>query len=223
MKRSYLKIKKITTFLHQCIRSDTSLLHLVLMYAWYLLFHGKRILKHQHVKIKGISNIKSEGLIRIGIGFVGFSGKKDSTILNIRGKLVIEGDYYIGRGCRFDIGDEAVAVIGKGGFINCNNRIVIMHGLQIGDNCIISWDCQFLDENFHSFSYEGQIAEDKQKSIVIGNNVWIGNGVKIYQGAIIPDGCVVAAHSVIRGEFKRQNVLIGGMPAREIKSNVKWK
>ena len=220
---SYAKIKKSVAFLRRCIQADTSLIHLGVAYAWNLLIHGKRILKHQHVKIKGISNIKSEGLLRIGVGYVGFSAKKDTTILNIRGELVIEGDYYIGRGCRFDIGDEAVVVIGRGGFINCNNKLIIMHGLRIGDNCIISWDCQFLDENFHSFSYEGQIPTNRRKSIEIGNNVWIGNGVKIYQGAIIPDGCVVAAHSVIRGEFKRQNVLIGGMPAREIKSNVKWK
>ncbi|KGO89410.1 hypothetical protein Q764_08530 [Flavobacterium suncheonense GH29-5 = DSM 17707] len=127
----------------------------------------------------------------------------------------------MGRGCRFDIAEKAVMTVGKGGYINANSTFIIMHGLTIGDNCVISWDCQFLDEDFHEIDYEGK--KTVANEIVIGNHVWIGCGVKIYKGAVIPDGSVIAANSVVRGVFTTPNSLIGGHPARVLKESVHWK
>lgn len=88
-----------------------------------------------------------------------------------------------------------------------------MHGLTIGDNCAIAWDCQFLDENFHNITYKNKI--QRPKEIKIGNNVWIGAGVKIYEGTFIADGCVISSNSIVRG-------IIGGNPSKVIKENVSW-
>jgi acetyltransferase-like isoleucine patch superfamily enzyme len=152
---------------------------------------------------------------------VGFSHKKDITYLNIKGQLFFQGAFSIGRGCRFDIGERAKVVIGKGGYINCNSSLLIYHNLSIGDNCAISWDCQFLDEDFHTIDYEGK--KETTNSIVIGNHVWMGNSVKVYKGTVIPDGCVIASNSVVKGIFLLKNCLIGGSPAKVLKENVSWK
>ena len=125
-----------------------------------------------------------------------------------------------GRGCRFDIGKDAIMSIGKGGYTNCNTSFIIMHKLVIGDNCIISWDCQFLDEDFHKVSYSGK--KESSDSIIIGDKVWIGCGSKIYKGTIIPNGCVIASNSVVRGIFYEENSIIGGNPARVIKKEINW-
>ena len=109
----------------------------------------------------------------------------------------------------------------RGGYINGNSSLIIQHNLSIGDHCVISWDCQFLDEDFHEICYAGKRATGN--SIIIGNNVWIGCGVKIYKGTVIRDGCVIAANSSVRGTFQVQNSLIGGNPAKVIKENVSWK
>ncbi|MEW5676301.1 acyltransferase [Flavobacterium enshiense] len=176
---------------------------------------------HHKVLIKGLSNIETNDKLEIGMRYVGFSDKRDTTLLNVKGKLMFSGNYSIGRGCRFDIGSNAKVLIGKGGYVNPNTTFIIMHGLTIGDNCAISWDCQFLDEDFHAIVYAGM--KEKSNEIVIGNNVCIGCGVKIYKGSVIPDGSVIAANSVVRGVFTEQKVLIAGHPAKVIKNDVSWK
>jgi NDP-sugar pyrophosphorylase family protein len=169
-----------------CKKSDSFFLYVVFRYLFHKFFHKKLLLLHQNVSIKGIDNIDTKGNVRIGIDYVGFMHKRDRTYFNVKGKLKIEGSYSIGRGCRFDIGENAVVSIGNGGYMNCNSTIVITHGLTIGNNCSISWNCQFLDEDFHKIEYDGK--KDTINSIVIGNQVWIGCGVKIYKGTVIQDG-----------------------------------
>ena len=180
------------------------------------------MLLHHRATIKGIRNLDTINRIEIGIGYIGFIHKADYTYLNIQGKLQIKGIYSIGRGCRFDIGKNAIVTIGNGGYINAYTKLIIMHQLSIGDNCSISWDCQILDENFHEVTYPGMIKSEK-KGIIIGNHVLIGSRCTILKGVIIPDGCVIASGSVVNRAFTEKNCLIGGIPANVIKQNIKWK
>lgn len=170
--------------------SESNLIIVLLRFITIRLYRKQSFLLHQNVCIRGLKNIDAKGIIKIGIDYVGFIHKSDKTYLNVKGKLIIKNNYSIGRGCRFDIGENAIVSIGSGGYINSNTNLIIMHSLQIGDNCAISWNCQFLDEDFHEINYSGK--KSTQNSIVIGNNVWIGCGVKIYKGTVIPDGCVIS-------------------------------
>jgi len=213
--KTYLKLYKT------CKKSDTNFISVVYREIIYRIFHKKRFRLHQNVKIKGIKNIDINGRLNVGLSYVGFIHKSDKTYINVNGKLKFKGNYSIGRGCRFDIGPNGVVSIGNGGYITANTTFIIMHKLTIGDNCAISWDCQFLDEDFHEILYEGK--KSYEKSIVIGNNVWIGCGVKIYKGTVIPNNCVIASNSVVKGVFKEENTLIGGNPAKTIKENIHWK
>lgn len=192
----------------------------LLDFIYYKLFYKKKLLLHQNATIKGVKNIDSNHILEIGTRYVGFMHKDDHTYLNLEGKLIVDGKYSIGRGCRINIGKNGTVKIGKGGFINCNTNIIIMNSLTIGDNCVISWDCQFLDDDFHDIDYVGKSISDS--SIRIGNNVWIGCGAKIYKGSVIPDSCIVASDSIVKGVFKESNALIAGHPAKVIKNRVSW-
>ena len=183
---------------------------------------GKNIVAHHKTKIVGLKNIETSGRVKIGIDYVGFMNNSDKTYLNINGKIIFNGNYSIGKGCRFDIGKNAIVSIGKGGYVNPNTTFIIMHGLKIGNNCSISWNCQFLDEDFHTIDYQGK-PENNLNDITIGNNVWIGCNTKIYKGVQIPDGCVITSDSVVKHRFYEENVLIAGNPARVIKRNISWK
>jgi acetyltransferase-like isoleucine patch superfamily enzyme len=182
----------------------------------------KRIYACQHVIIKGLDKIETRGDLKIGTQYVGFIHKGDMTFLRVRGKLVFEGDFTVGRGCRFDIGENALVTIGKNGYITANTSFIIMHGLSIGESCAISWNCQFLDDDFHTFEYDEKRNEINDPSIKIGNHVWIGCNTYIYKGSRIPDGCIVASNSVVKGIFNEENALIAGNPAKIIKRNVRW-
>lgn len=203
-----------------CKISGTGFFNLLIKSVYYKVIKGKNIRAGNRVFIKGLKNILTRGRVTIGLTDAGFSHRTDSTFLNIRGSLEFKGDFSVGRGCRLDVGPNGKITIGKNGYITANSYLIISHNLVIGDNCAISWDCQFLDEDFHSISYEGK--KNTRNDIIIGNNVWIGSGVKIYKGTQIPDGCVIAANSVVKATFEKQNLLIGGNPARVIKEDVSW-
>ena len=110
--------------------------------------------------------------------------------------------------------------VGTNSYINPFSNFIIMHGIDIGDNCAISWECQFLDETFHEIYYEGK--KERDHKISIGDHVWVGSRVSIYSGSKIPKGCVVASNSVVKGIFSEENALIAGNPAVIIKRNITW-
>lgn len=56
----------------------------------------------------------------------------------------------------------------------------------------------------------------KNKSVVIGNDVWIGAGAIILPGVRIGDGAVIAAGTVVTKDVECYEV-VGGNPARHIK------
>ncbi len=213
-------MKQLAALYRKCRKSESSFLIVVFRFLVHKLLHGKALLLHQRVSIRGLRNISHGGRLEVGISYVGFSHRSDTTLLRIKGKLQIADTYSIGRGCRIDVGEKAVVSIGKGGYINNNTKMIIMHGLSIGDQCAISWDCQFLDEDFHSMVIQEKRTSGKK--ITIGNHVWIGCGAKIYKGTVIPDGCVVASDSVVKGVFTVKNAIIAGNPAKVVKEDISW-
>lgn len=179
---------------------------------------GKNILTSNRVVIKGVKNIFTCGILRIGLDYIGFMDNKDRVYLNVSGILNILGDLSIGKGCRFDISGDAAF---GNSYIGPNTCFVIMNGITVGDGCVISWGCQFLDDDFHRLRYEKK-TNNKSNKIYIGNKVWIGSNVSILKGSVIPDGCVVASGSVVSTEFTTKNALIAGIPAKIIKNNIIW-
>jgi len=215
-------IKRLLFIYKKCKTTGGNFFLVYSSYLYRKLKTRKNIIAHEKVCITGLKNIEIEkgSFLEIGLKYVGFIHPNDNTLLNIRGKLHFKSSYSIGRGCRIDIGENAKVVFGKGGYTNSFTKFIISHGLTIGDNCIISWDCQFLDDDFHKIQYEGK--QEKVKEIKIGNNVWIGCGVKIYQGTIIPNNTVISANSIVRGVFNEENTIILGNLAKVIKTNVSW-
>lgn len=210
---------KFKVLIEKCRESDSSFILVIIRYLYYKIL-GINILANNKVIIKRFRNIQTNGLLQIGMDYVGFIHKYDRTYLNINGNLIFESDYSIGKGCRFDIGKGAVAKFGRG-YVNSKTNFIIMHGITVGDGCAISWGCEFLDDDFHDISYSGRKA--KTPSIEIGRHVWIGSNVTVLKGSMIPDGCVVASGSVVSSAFEKTNCIIAGNPAKVIKENVEWK
>lgn len=211
-------MQRLKVLIKKCRKSDSSFFWVIIRYLRYKI-SGKNILANNKVVIKGFKNIQTNGLLQIGMGYVGFMHKYDRSYLNINGSLIFQGNYSIGKGCRFDIGSLAVAKFGQG-YVNANTNFIIMNGITIGDECVISWGCEFLDEDFHNITYSGK--KERSPSIEIGNHVWIGSNVTVLKGSRIPDGCVIAAGSVVCSMFEKSNCLLAGNPAKVIKENVEW-
>jgi acetyltransferase-like isoleucine patch superfamily enzyme len=184
------------------------------------LMRNKNIWLHPKAKIIGVKNITTGGKLLIGLSYVGFVSNSVKTFLRIEGRAIFEGDFSVGRGCRLDIAKGASLKVGKGGYVNAHTDFIISHSLEIGDSCVISWGCQFLDEDFHNIYYEGK--KTSENNIQIGNHVWVGCSSYVYKGTVVADGCVIAANSVVKGIFNEPNCLIAGNPARVIKREISW-
>jgi acetyltransferase-like isoleucine patch superfamily enzyme len=214
-------MQRIKIIYQICKRSKSSFLIVLIKYLYYKIIKKKNIAAHQRACIEGINNITTVGLLKVGIDAPGFTHNSDLTYLKIDGKAKFSGDFSIGRGCRILVGKNATARFGHNTYINFFTKMVINHRIDIGDNCAISWYCQFLDDDFHHLGYENKV-ETGANSIRIGDRVWIGANVCIFKGVTIPNGCVVAANSIVRRRFDEENVLIAGSPAKIIKRNITW-
>jgi hypothetical protein len=141
-------LKAFSDLRRTCIESD-EFFPVVFVKSLHYRSRGKRIFAHQNCHIRGLENIRIGNRLEIGMRYRGFSHKSDTTYLNVQGTLEFTSSYSIGRGCGFDIGPNAHAAFGEG-FVNPNSLFVIFHGLEVGDGTVISWNCQFIDEDFHA-------------------------------------------------------------------------
>jgi maltose O-acetyltransferase len=101
----------------------------------------------------------------------------------------------------------------------CNRFTAISEGegIEIGDNVLVGSSVTVLDSDFHEIDPSRRIdGNPKTGKVVIGDNAWIGERVMILKGSTIGKNSVVAAGSVVSGEFPA-NVVIGGVPARVIR------
>jgi acetyltransferase-like isoleucine patch superfamily enzyme len=63
----------------------------------------------------------------------------------------------------------------------------------------------------------------KERDIRIGSDCYLGSAVRFSPGASIGDNIVVAMGSVVSGALPESNALIGGVPAKVLKSDYNWK
>lgn len=207
-------------FCRTCRDNGAPILTTLLRHYWYKRLNVS-ILAPNNVRIEGIQNIATpNGTLNLLLSCGAIDGH-EPTVLDVMGRLLLHGDAAIAQGCRVDIGPRATVEIGHQTYINPRTQLIIKHGLRIGHQCAISWECQFLDEDFHVLVYEGQ-RKLKNPEIVLGDHVWIGSRVSIYKGTVIPSGCVVASNSVVKGVFTEENALLAGNPARIVHRNVQW-
>ena len=88
------------------------------------------------------------------------------------------------------------------------------NGIVIGRNTLIAPRVSIISMN-HDLNDYTRYREEKP--IIIGDNCWIGAGAVITAGVELGDHTVVAAGAVVTRSFEG-NVLIGGVPAKVIKT-----
>lgn len=103
-------------------------------------------------------------------------------------------------GAELVIGDDIS--LNHGCMIVSREKIVIGNGVQFGPNIL-------LYDHDHDYKASGGISVGKYKSspIIIGKNVWIGAGAIILRGTSIGDNSIIAAGSVIKGEFPDNSLI----------------
>ena len=102
----------------------------------------------------------------------------------------------------------AISKLSCSGGVSIGNNVAIGHGTSI-----ISTNHGFADHDT-PINYQPVL----EAPVTIGNNVWIGARVVILAGVSIADGTVVAAGAVVSKSVTEPDMVVGGVPARIIKS-----
>ncbi len=84
--------------------------------------------------------------------------------------------------------------------------------------CSLSQDAMKLTSELNStYHTPEEIRGIMTEPIHIGKNVWIGANATILPGVSIGDGAIIAAGAVVSKDVP-ENSVVGGVPARKIKS-----
>lgn len=142
------------------------------------------------------------------------------------------GSIAVGKFARFEEGCKIAVVshestrasltIGAFSTIGARTLINVAQQVAIGDHCLIAWDCDIMDTDFHHIDMgDDAPAPPRSAPVHIGNNVWIGAHSIILKGVTIGDNSVIAAGSVVTRDVPG-NSLAGGNPARVIRPIKGW-
>lgn len=109
--------------------------------------------------------------------------------------------------------------INIGNNLSTNNNIMLCAAnyIEIGDDTLIGQYVSIMDHEAHGIPPDKRRELGEIGKVIIGKNVWLGNNVVILKNSEIGDNTIVATGAVVSGKFPA-NVIIGGIPAKIIKS-----
>tara|TARA_A100000164_G_scaffold344854_1_gene344255 strand:+ start:4095 stop:4571 length:477 start_codon:yes stop_codon:yes gene_type:complete len=120
---------------------------------------------------------------------------------------------------------DPVVMIGDRCLIGRGSSIVGHYRIDIGNDVFTGMNVYITDQNH---GYEDPqtpigIQDPLDDPVVIGDGSWIGTGAVVLPGARIGRNCVIAANSVVRGEFPAHSV-IAGVPGKVVRAydGMKW-
>ena len=102
--------------------------------------------------------------------------------------------------------------IGAGTHFSCTPTARV----TIGDRCDVGPGVLFVTGSHQIGDATRRAGKGFSLPITVGDGTWVGARVTFLGGSSVGAGCVVAAGSLVRGEFPA-NVMIAGTPARIVK------
>lgn len=131
------------------------------------------------------------------------------------GTVYFHGKIDISHHAYISCGPHGVIHFGDSDRINFGCRIIAGKEIVFGDKVRVSWDCTFIDTDFHPLidMLRGKPLKVSQ-SIKIDYGCWIGHNSIISKGVKLPKNTTVCAGSVVKGRFSKENTIIGGNIAK---------
>lgn len=140
---------------------------------------------------------------------------KKEAIRSLYNRLFVKSDGYVGylRSKGIKIGEDVTFHSPSITHVD----ITAPHLLTIGDHVNLTGPITILTHDYSWSVIKGLTGDvlGNQKSVTIGNNVFVGWGATILCGTTIEDNTIIGAHAVVSGHVTGDAVW-GGVPARRI-------
>ena len=107
------------------------------------------------------------------------------------------------------------------GYLNYGCVIECFSKISIGNDVAISEGVVMRDSDNHVIQYGDGTKSTPTAPIVIQDHVWVGMGAIILKGVTIGEGAIVAACSLVNKDVP-PHCMVGGVPAKVIKTDVVW-
>ena len=113
---------------------------------------------------------------------------------------------------------QSIVRILDGTIINNSATIIAeKSSINIGRDCLIGFNFQCLDSDFHPLDVKSRRKSGHLcKNVIVGDNVFIGNNVTILKGVTIGDNSVIGSCSVVTKDILK-NSIYAGNPAKFIR------
>ena len=174
--------------------------------------------KDSKILIDKEAQIICKGKLRIGVKEHLKSRQETRLSMGKNAKFTIEGDFSVGFGSDIRIFNNGEFSI-KDGYFNGFVQIVCSKKIVIGKNVAIARDVVIRDTDAHQILGKNH---QKQKEVIIGDNVWIGTKAMIMKGVTIGDGAIIAAGAIVTKDVP-PHTIVAGVPAKVIQERVEWK
>ncbi|WP_458449417.1 hypothetical protein [Fibrobacter sp.] len=164
-------------------------------------------------KIKGTVSIKgpiSSGMIILG-GKTICDSEREPFFWQVEGDVVFHGPCFFTDKIFFNCNSGSVLKFGsKCSFVR-GTKIICSKEIIFGNKIRSSWDCTYIDTDFHPLIDIVRNKPLKQcDSIQISDGCWIGHNSIISKGAKLPRNTTVSSGSVVKNKFKQENCIIAG-------------
>ncbi len=135
------------------------------------------------------------------------------------GKSVFNGLFFTNRvhsGGSLIVGDNVFAPERVKVHLYGNNQV------KVGDGCMLADSVKIMAGDAHTIFDENGFISNIADGVEIQENVWLAFDVKVLKNTFIPKGCAVATGAVVASKFSSSHALLGGVPAKVLKTNIRW-
>jgi acetyltransferase-like isoleucine patch superfamily enzyme len=193
----------------------------VLKTAWYsfrfrgivIVGRGSKIRAHRSASV----SLAAQSALAIGLMHDAPTGSV--LRLHPRSNLRVEGRVQIMRSCTVTVDSDAVLTIGADTFFNDGSSVTCSCATTIGSGCAVAPGVRILDSDAHRLIRDDDALP--YSPVQIGKDCWIGTNAVVLKGTDLGEGSVVAAGAVVSSKVPSHS-LVAGVPARVVRSNVRW-
>ena len=159
----------------------------------------------------------------VKLGFIGaklLPPPRPQIIMRENSKIEFKGNAIFGDGISICIEENVTLKVGEDFYCNSNCLFRCADNVTLDDKVLFGWNVSLNTSDGHLITID-DVTKPNHGPIHIGKHTWIASNATLCKSVTIGNDCIVAQQSLVNHSFEGNNLLIGGIPAKALRKNVK--